>query len=84
MKKKKRPPTVNVATQEFRAKHGFQPRGLARWTFYFSDAPSVPWCDAFVLTYTEAKQRAVVEAKRRNLTAVRVDPDPEGLQLYEE
>jgi hypothetical protein len=80
---KKRQPTVNFATQEFRALHGFQPRGFAVWTFYFSDAPTTAWVpDDTPLTFLEAKRRAVLEARLRNVTAVRLDPNPQNWKLY--
>lgn len=80
---KRRQPSVNFAAQEFRALHGFQPRGLADWIFYFSDMPDVGWHAAMhPTTYTEAKRLAVIEARKRNVTAVRVDPNPPALTQY--
>lgn len=80
----KRNPTVNFSARQFRTKHGFLPRGVALWMFYFSDAPDTPWCGADTpLTYFDAKQLATLEARKRGVSAVRVDPDPKGLKLYD-
>lgn len=77
--------TINFATQEFRKAHGFLPRGKALWVFYFADAPLKSWsCSEQPVTYMEAKSLAVIEARRRGVAGVRVDPYPLHLKLYDE
>lgn len=76
--------TINFATQEFKRLHGFLPRGTALWVFYLNDAPATPYQPFDTpVTYTEAKQAAVAEAKRRGVTGVRLDPNPQRLQLLD-
>lgn len=73
---------VNFNTAAFREAQGKLPRGRAIWIFYFSDAPDEPWIarrpdnQLRPLSYMAAKNYATAEARRRRVTAVKVDAHP--------
>lgn len=73
---------VHFNAAGFRKEHGHMPRGMALWIFYFSDRPEDPWIPGqrenamLRLTYMFAKRIATLEASRRGVTSVLVDPNP--------
>ena len=80
--KKRRIRVVNVNVNPFRLTHKQLPRGIAFWVFYFKDAPDEPWIPRRAdmswkaLTFLDAKREAIDEARRRCVSAIKLDPYP--------
>lgn len=74
--------TINFNTVDFYRVHRQMPRGTAIWVFYFLDEPQEPWIagqrhnEIWPMTYTLAKSLAALEAQKRGVNSVRVDPQP--------
>lgn len=72
--------TINFNTVDFYRAHREMPRGTAIWVFYFLDEE--PWIpgqrhnEIWPMTYTLAKSLAALEAQKRGVNSVRVDPLP--------
>lgn len=58
---------------EYRRSHMHPPRGRGSWAFRF-DQDEAPWFAPSNLTFTEAKQDAAAEARRRGAAVAHVQP----------
>lgn len=61
---------VQVSTSEYQFSHNKMPRGFGNWAFFFGDEQEPVFFNS--CTYSEAKKKAVAQAKKYGYRRVKV------------